>query len=107
MEKEHYSRIAENFPRVYNYAEKSLLKRMPFWDVPGLEHQLVERAEMITVHVVYLCKAYNLGLADSRGHINVDILQCLIAKDVDYSFVDCYVESYIAQLLSRKPVCAK
>lgn len=98
MKNDTYADDAKVFPRVYGHAMMSLLRRLRLFRYPFLMRNLVLRAQEVTHLIVRDYLRQNVD--EFNGRYNLDFLQYLVAKDVDYVFVDEAVGRYIEKLLS-------
>lgn len=90
-----YDDAARDFPEVYNLVTLSLARRLPFFRfMPTYFRQnYIERAKEITQKVI---SDYLINNVDQfNGQQNLSTLKFLVAKDVDYTFVDNVVSEHI------------
>lgn len=94
-----YDDAARDFPEVYNLVTLSLARKLPFFKFmpPYFRQNYIERAKEITHEVI---KEYLDDNADQfNGQSSLSTLKFLIAKDVDYTFVDNVVSEHIQTIL--------
>lgn len=95
-----YANQAKVFPRIYSYAMSALYKRLPLYRYTFLIRNLVRHSQEITHIVVRDYMRHNID--EFNGRYNLDLLQYLVARDVDYVFVDNKVAIYVEKLLSSQ-----
>lgn len=98
MKNGNYADEAKVFPRVYAYAMSSLYRRLPLYRYTFLIRNLVRHSQEITHLVVRDYMMHNVD--EFGGRYNLDFLQYLVAKDVDYAFVDNKVAIFISRMLA-------